>query len=612
MCGIVGYLGEQPAASHILDGLRALEYRGYDSAGLAILGLSGIAVRRCAGRISDLTQLVADSPPDGTIGIGHTRWATHGAVTDANAHPHADAGGHVVIVHNGITDNVGDLRARLVASGHTFASATDTEVIAHLIGEARDRGAELPAAVGAAMKQLEGAHAIVALADDQPDMLVAARVGAAGGLVVGGNATGTFLASDLPAVVNHTRDVRVLESDDIVEIHSARTVFRTLDGGTVERSTITVPWHPTAAVKGGFRHFLAKEIHEQPDALDSTIRPRLTIDPVELNLEDFELPLPAHQIDRVVLPASGTTGYAAMIGARYLETIAQVPATAVIASEFAYGDAILSERTLVVAITQSGETADVLLAMHRAREQGAPIIGMVNVVGSEAARRADAALYMHAGPEISVASTKTFTSEIATLYLLACFVGRERGVLSEAAEQALLTDLAHVPSLVRSALRAEPQVEALARRYHQFDDFLYIGRGLQYPVALEGALKLKELSYIHAEGYAAGELKHGPIALVEPDTPVVAIATRGSVRDKTLNTVEQVRARDGRVILVASEGDQDAAALADHTIFVPDASELTAPILTVIPLQLFAYHVSVWRGCDVDQPRNLAKSVTVE
>ena len=612
MCGIVGYLGDEPAAPHILQGLRALEYRGYDSAGLAVLGPQGVDVRRCAGRIERLEALIDGVELDGSLGIGHTRWATHGAVTDANAHPHRDASGRLVIVHNGITDNFAALRERLLADGHELTSETDTEVIAHLIGIERDRGADLEEAIGAVVKRLEGAHAIVALAADEPDRLVAARVGSAGGLVIGRNEVGAVLASDLTAVVRHTHEVQVLEGGEVAVIRRDATEIRALDGRPVARRMITIPWDPMAAAKAGYRHFLAKEIHEQPETLASAIRPRITLDPLELNLEDFELPLAADAIERVVFIASGTAGYAGMVGRTYIEEIARIPAESEIASEFAYRSMPLSPKTLVVAISQSGETADVLVAVPRVKRQGAALVGIVNVVGSELTRRADVVLYTHAGPEISVASTKAFTAQLATLYLLACWLGRERGELDDARLAQLLGDIAHVPLLAARTLRCEAQMKELARRYHRYRNFVFIGRGAAHALALEGALKLKEISYIHAEGFAAGELKHGPIALIEPDTPAVAIATAGAARDKTLNAVEQIKARDGPVILIASEGDARAAEIADDVVFVPAASELVTPMLAVIPLQLFAYHVAVRLGCDVDQPRNLAKSVTVE
>ncbi len=612
MCGIVGYLGDEPAAPHILQGLRALEYRGYDSAGLAVLGPEGVDVRRCAGRIERLEALIDGVELDGRLGIGHTRWATHGAVTDANAHPHRDAGGGLAIVHNGITDNVAALRERLLADGHEFTSQTDTEVIAHLIGIERDRGADLERAISATLQRLEGAHAIVALAADEPDRLVAARVGSAGGLVVGRNEGGAVVASDLTAVVRHTHEVQVLEGGEVAVIRRDSTELRTLDGRPVARRMITIPWDPMAAAKAGYRHFLAKEIHEQPETLASAIRPRITLDPLELNLEGFELPLAADAIERVVFIASGTGGYAGMVGRTYIEEIARIPAEAEIASEFAYRSMPLSPSTLVVAISQSGETADVLVSVPRVKPQGAALVGIVNVVGSELTRRADAVLYTHAGPEISVASTKALTAQLATLYLLACWLGRERGSVDNARLTQLLGDIAHVPLLAARTLRCEAQIEDLARRYHRYRNFVFIGRGTAHALALEGALKLKEISYIHAEGLAAGELKHGPIALIEPDTPTVAIATAGAARDKTLNAVEQIKARDGLVILIASEGDVEAAKIADDVVFVPAASELVTPMLAVIPLQLFAYHVAVRLGCDVDQPRNLAKSVTVE
>ncbi len=612
MCGIVGYIGEGPAAPAILDGLRALEYRGYDSAGLAVLTPEGLSVRRRAGRIDDLVELVDDQLMSGAIGIGHTRWATHGAVTDANAHPHADATGRLVIVHNGMTDNVAELRAELLADGHVFSSETDTEVIAHLIGVQRDAGASLTDAVGRTLRRLAGAHSVLALAADEPDLLVGGRVGSAGGLVVGHGSSEAFLASDLPAVVRHTRNLQVVEAGETVTLSAEGAEFQDLHRRPRQRHLISVPWGPMAAAKAGHRHFMHKEIHEQPNTLADTIRPRVTLDPAELRLHDFELPVNARSVDRAVIVASGSSNFAGMVGARYLRDLAQLPAATEVASEFAYAPGPLSNRTLVVAISQSGATADVLLAVERARDAGAPVVALVNTVGSELTRTADAAFYLHAGPEISVCATKTFVSQLGAFYLLACHLGEQRGVLPPNQLARRLTDIAHAPLAVARVLEIEPQIEELARRYHHAANFLYMGRGLAHAIALEGALKLKEISYIHAEGFAAGELKHGPIALVSPDIPVVAVALNDELRAKTLNAVAQTRSRNGRVILVASEGDDLEAGVADEVITVPGTPSLIAPIAGVVPLQLFAYHIAVWLGLDVDQPRNLAKSVTVE
>lgn len=612
MCGIVGYIGNGSAAPTILDGLRALEYRGYDSAGLAVLTPQGLSVRRRAGRIDDLAMLVDDQLMAGAIGIGHTRWATHGAVTDTNAHPHADASGRLVIVHNGMTDNVAELRAELLADGHVFNSETDTEVIAHLIGVERDAGLPLTDAVGRTLRRLAGAHSVLALAADEPDLLVGGRVGSAGGMVVGHGASEAFLASDLPAVVRHTRNLQVVEAGEIVALRSDGAEFQDLNNRPRQRRWISVPWGPMAAAKAGHRHFMHKEIHEQPDTLADTIRPRVTLDPAELRLHDFQLPVDACDVERVVIVASGSSNFAGMVGARYLRELAQLPATTEVASEFAYAPGPLSPGTLVIAISQSGATADVLLAVERARAGGAPVVALVNTVGSELTRTADAAFHLHAGPEISVCATKTFVSQLGALYLLACHLGVLRAALSPNQLARRLADIAHAPIAVARTLEIENQIEDLARRYHHARNFLYMGRGLAHPIALEGALKLKEISYIHAEGFAAGELKHGPIALVEPDIPIVAVALGDELRPKILNAVEQTRSRNGRVILVASEGDDLHPEIAEEVITIPRTPPLMAPIVGVVPLQLFAYHIAVWLGVDVDQPRNLAKSVTVE
>ncbi|MYD93257.1 MAG: glutamine--fructose-6-phosphate transaminase (isomerizing) [Chloroflexi bacterium] len=612
MCGIVGYIGVGPAAPAILDGLRALEYRGYDSAGLAVLTPNGLSVRRRAGRIDDLATLVDERLMSGAIGIGHTRWATHGAVTDANAHPHADASGRLVIVHNGMTDNVAELRDELLADGHVFDSETDTEVIAHLIGVECDAGLPLTDAVGRTLRRLAGAHSVLALAADEPDLLVGGRVGSAGGLVVGHGASEAFLASDLPAVVRHTRNLQVVEAGEIVALRSDGAEFQDLNNRPQNRRLISVPWGPMAAAKAGHRHFMHKEIHEQPDTLADTIRPRVTLEPAELRLQDFQLPVDARDIERAVIVASGSSNFAGMVGARYLRELAKLPATTEVASEFAYAPGPLSPGTLVIAISQSGATADVLLAVERARADGAPVVALVNTVGSELTRTADAAFHLHAGPEISVCATKTFVSQLGALYLLSCHLGVLRDTLSPDQLARRLAHIAHAPLAVARVLEIENQIEDLARRYHGAGNFLYMGRGLAHPIALEGALKLKEISYIHAEGFAAGELKHGPIALVAPDIPVVAVALNDELRPKILNAVAQTRSRNGRVILVASEGDDLHADIAEEVITVPRTPPLIAPIVSVVPLQLFAYYIAVWLGLDVDQPRNLAKSVTVE
>ena len=466
MCGIVGYIGDGSAAPTILDGLRALEYRGYDSAGLAVLTPQGLSVRRRAGRIDDLAMLVDDQLMSGAIGIGHTRWATHGGVTDSNAHPHADASGRLVIVHNGMTDNVAELRAELLADGHVFDSETDTEVIAHLIGAQRDAGSSLTDAVGRTLRRLAGAHSVVALAADEPDLLVGGRVGSAGGLVVGHGASEAFLASDLPAVVRHTRNLQVVEAGEIVALRSDGAEFQDLHNRPRERRLISVPWGPMAAAKAGHRHFMHKEIHEQPDTLSDTIRPRVTLDPAELRLHDFQLPVDAEEVERVVIVASGSSHFAGMIGARYLRELARLPATTEVASEFAYAPGPLSRGTLVIAISQSGATADVLLAVERAKADGSPVVALVNTVGSELTRTADAAFHLHAGPEISVAATKTFVSQLGALYLLSCHLGMLRGVLPPDQLARRLADIAHAPLAVARVLKVENQIEDLARRYH--------------------------------------------------------------------------------------------------------------------------------------------------
>ncbi|KPL20733.1 MAG: glutamine amidotransferase [Anaerolineae bacterium SM23_84] len=614
MCGIVGYVGPRDAASIVLAGLRRLEYRGYDSSGLAVLQDDELILRRSIGKIHNLSSLLARQPIHGHVGIGHTRWATHGSVTEANAHPHTDCSGEIVVIHNGIVENYRDVKAELLSEGHVFRSQTDTEVIVHLIEQHRRQTGDLVQAVCTALGQLRGSSAVVVLSALDPGRLVAARLGNAGGVVVGYGEGEMFVASDMPAIVEHTRRVSFLEDRELAVVTDREARFCTLAAEPVQKRIHTIQWDPVAIAKEGYKHFMLKEIDEQARSVTNVIRDRLDLDgaKVRLGLQSFSTDQ-IRAIQRIYAVACGTAWHAALLAKFQIERLAQIPVEVDYASEFRYRDPLLNpEEDVLLVISQSGETVDTLAAMQEARHKGLRCIGIVNVVGSQAARLADGVIQLNAGPEIGVASTKAFTSMLVAIYLLGLYLGQERGVLSTSDMEQLLQDLVELPGLVGRVLAQDRTYQTLAQRYFKYRDFLYLGRGVNYPIALEGALKLKEISYIHAEGYPAGEMKHGPIALIDENMPVVAIAVQDDVRDKMLSNIEQVRARGGTVIAVATEGDQEVAEKANHAVFVPAASSLLTPVLTTIPLQLFAYHVAVRLGCDVDQPRNLAKSVTVE
>jgi glucosamine--fructose-6-phosphate aminotransferase (isomerizing) len=612
MCGIVGYVGDKNAVGLILEGLKRLEYRGYDSAGVAVLNREGLHVRRAAGRIKALEAMLRERPVSGTVGIGHTRWATHGRPSEENAHPHTDCTGALVVVHNGILENYLPLKERLLAQGHVFRSETDTEVLAHLVEHYLRETPRLDGAVKRALREVRGSYAIGVVATSAPDRLVAAKHGA-GGVVIGLGRGETFVASDIPAILAHTRDVVVLEDGEVASVTTTGVELSTLDDEPVQRAPVRILWDPIMAEKGGYRHFMLKEIYEQPRAVTDTVRGRVVPETGGVVLAEVALdPSVVRAIDRVVLVACGTSYHAAMVGRAMVERLAGLPAETDLGSEFRYRDAIVGPTTLIVALSQSGETADTLGAVKAARLRGCPILAITNVVGSALAREATGVLYTHAGPEIGVASSKTFTATIVAAYLLALWLGRQRGALGAGDASKHIQELLELPRLMERTLELEPRLAELAREVAHHRDFLYLGRGLQYPVALEGALKLKELSYIHAEGYAGGEMKHGPIALIDDGMPVVALAPRDSSHDRMLGNIEEVRARAGKIIAVGHPGDTELAAKAQHLIAVPPCADLLTPLLTVIPLQLLAYHVAVRRGCDVDQPRNLAKSVTVE
>ncbi len=612
MCGIVGYVGDKSAVGIIIEGLKRLEYRGYDSAGVAVLHHGTLHVRRAAGRIKMLEGVLGERPLTGALGIGHTRWATHGRPSEENAHPHTDCDGTLVVVHNGIIENYLEIKERLLAAGHQFRSETDTEVIAHLIEHHLRATGRLDRAVKAALSEVTGSYAVGVISTAAPDRLVAAKQGA-GSVVVGLGQGEMFVASDIPAILAHTRDVVVLEDNEVAVVTADSVELSTLEGEPVRRAPVRILWDPIMAEKGGYRHFMLKEMHEQPRAITDTFRGRIAPETGNVVLPDVNLaPDAVRAVERVVLVACGTAFHAAMLGRSMIERLAGIPAEADLGSEFRYRDALVGPETLVVAISQSGETADTLGAVKAARLKGCPILAVTNVVGSALAREATGILYMHAGPEIGVASTKAFSTMIVATYLLGLWLGRQRGALTAEDVKKRIHDLVEIPRLVEKTLELDGQIATIARELAGARNFLYLGRGLQFPIALEGALKLKEISYIHAEGYAGGEMKHGPIALIADRLPVVALAPRDGSYERMLGNVEEVLAREGQVIAVVHAGDRTLAAKVQHLIEVPVCADLLAPLITVIPLQLLAYHIGVRLGCDVDQPRNLAKSVTVE
>jgi glucosamine--fructose-6-phosphate aminotransferase (isomerizing) len=613
MCGIVGYVGDKSAVGIIVDGLKRLEYRGYDSAGVAILGADHtLQVRRAPGRLKALEGVLRDRPVAGSLGIGHTRWATHGRPSEENAHPHTDCTGGLVVVHNGILENYLEIKERLAAEGHTFRSETDTEVLAHLIEHHLRIAGRLDHAVKRALAECTGSYAVGVVSGAAPDRLIAAKHGA-GSVVVGLGRGEMFVASDIPAILSHTRDVVILEDGEVAVVTAESVELSTLDGEPVQRDPVRILWDPIMAEKGGYRHFMLKEIYEQPRAITDTFRGRIAPETGHVVLPDVNLdPATVRSIQRVMFVACGTAWHAAMLGRSMVERLARLPAEVDLASEFRYRDAIVGPETLVVAVSQSGETADTLGAVKAARLKGCPILAITNVVGSALAREATGTLYMHAGPEIGVASTKAFSAMIVATYLLGLWLGRQRDAITAEDVRKRIRDLVEIPRLVEQTLELDTRVAELARHLSSATDFLYLGRGLSYPIALEGALKLKEISYIHAEGYAGGEMKHGPIALIDDGLPVVAIAPRDGSYERMLGNVEEVRAREGLVIAVVQTGDRALASKATHVLEIPPCADLLTPLLTVLPLQLLAYHIAVRRGCDVDQPRNLAKSVTVE
>src|SRR5881392_2783719 len=608
MCGIVGYVGPRDAVSVLVEGLSRLEYRGYDSAGVAVLNGGGVETRKLAGRIGGLRELLARAPLHGSCGIGHTRWATHGAPTERNAHPHADCTGTVALVHNGIIENADVLRKRLEVGGHRFVTETDTETLVHLIEESP--GATLEDRVIAALQHIEGTYGIAVVAETDPGKIVVARRGSPVLLGVG---DGEFLvASDVSAVLEHTRSVVYLNDGDVAVLTSGG--YRVLDpeAREQERAVDDIEWDLDAIALGGYPHFMLKEICEQAETVRSTLRGRLLAEEGTARLNGLNLtPAQCSRIRRIVIVACGTSWHAGLVGRHILEELSEIPVSVEYASEYRYRRELRIPGTQTIAISQSGETADTLEALRAAKAAGSTVIGLVNVVGSTIAREADGGIYLHAGPEIGVASTKAFTSQLVALMLLGLYLGRQRGLAAEEGRR-VVEQLAGLPDLVARALALEDEVARLAERYADSTNALYLGRGVNFPVALEGALKLKEISYINAEGYPAAEMKHGPIALIDANIPVVFLAPKDEVYAKVVSNMQEVRARGGRIIAVTSDGNGDLRHLVDHQLRVPASAPLLSPLLTVIPLQLLAYHIAVRRGCDVDRPRNLAKSVTVE
>ena len=614
MCGIVGYVGPRTALPLLMDGLRRLEYRGYDSAGVAVEKSGALTVLRAEGKLDNLATTVSTHPIEGTTGIGHTRWATHGRPTEQNAHPHVDCSGATAVIHNGIIENFAELKEPLIAGGHHFSSDTDTEVVVHLLEDELKKGASLEVAAGAVLPRLEGAAALVFISSQDPGKIVAARISNAGGVIIGYGENENFIASDAPALLEHTRSVSFLDHGEMAVVTAKSVIFQRFDGTEVNKVRQTVTWDPVGAAKAGYKHFLLKEINEQPRAISDTLLGRVdrktgrVVFDEDLKMDEAFV----RNIPRITFVACGTASYASLVGKYLIERVARIPCDVEIGSEYRYREPVVSPGQLVIAVTQSGETADTLAAMEAARGRGARLLSVVNVVGSEASRVSDDVIYLHAGPEISVASTKAYTAMLVDLYLFAIYLGQRRGTIDGDRSAALLAQAFHLPTLMDAVLREESKMRALAYRYYGAEHFLFLGRGANYPTALGGALKLKELSYIHAEGTAAGEMKHGTNALIDETLPVVAIALQDSTYKKILSNIQEVRARAGIVIALATDGDDEIAKYADEVIRIPATNELLSPALAIVPLQLLAYHIADRRGNDVDQPRNLAKAVTVE
>ncbi len=624
MCGIVGYVGKKSVVPIIIEGLRRLEYRGYDSAGIAVAGVGeGLQLRRAEGKLRNLEEVIRQKPLDGTYGIGHTRWATHGRPTEENAHPHRDCTGKIVVVHNGIVENYLSLKKKLIEEGHTFTTETDTEIIAHLIEKysaplESGRRPSLEEAVPQTVKQLNGVFALAVISSDEPNKIVAARNGPPA--VIGLGNDEYFVASDVPAILHHTRDIFFLADGDMAVVTPDGVHLSDFDGRPVQRQIQHVTWDPILAEKGGFKHFMLKEIYEQPRAVQDTALGRVSQDTGHIFLDQMEITEAEFRAaEKINIIACGTSWHAGQAGKFMIETLARVPVEVDYASEWRYRNPIVDANTITLVISQSGETADTIAAQREAKARGSKTLAICNVVGSMITREAAGTIYTHAGPEIGVASTKAFTGQLTALYVFAMYLAQVRGVMSADKAQAAMLELTRIPGKLETVLAQDPACDELAKRYQKVHDFLFLGRGIHYPIALEGALKLKEISYIHAEGYPAGEMKHGPNALIDENLPVVVIATRDANNpdsvlryEKTMSNLKEVKARSGVVIALATEGDEEIKEAADHVLYIPPAPEELSPILEIVPLQLLAYHIAVRRGCDVDQPRNLAKSVTVE
>jgi glucosamine--fructose-6-phosphate aminotransferase (isomerizing) len=630
MCGIVGYVGKKSVVPVIIEGLRKLEYRGYDSAGIAVAGCSNgngqkngaLQLRRAEGKLRNLEEVIRLKPMEGSYGIGHTRWATHGRPTEENAHPHRDCTGKIVVVHNGIVENYLALKKKLIEEGHKFSTETDTEVIAHLIEKALSQTnghkPSLEDAVRKTVKQLTGVFALGVLSEDDPDKLIVARDGPP--VVIGVGDHEYFVASDVTALLSHTRDIYFLQDGDMAILTLGGVQLTDFDGKPIVREIQHVTWDPIMAEKGGFKHFMLKEIYEQPRAVRDTTLGRVSLDSGKVFLEEMEITEDElRTVQKINIAACGTSWHAALAGKFMIERLARIPVEVDYASEWRYRDPITSNKEIALLITQSGETADTIAAQREAKTKGSKTLAICNVVGAMIARESSGTIYTHAGPEIGVASTKAFTAQLTALFLLALYLGELRGKTTPKDAKRYIEELLKIPHKLELLLRNDKECEELAKRYYRVQDFLFLGRGIHYPIALEGALKLKEISYIHAEGYPAGEMKHGPNALIDEDLPVVMVATKdpndpNSVLryEKTMSNVKEVTARSGKMIAIATEGDEEIKESVDHVLYIPQAPELLLPILEVVPLQLLAYHIAVLRGCDVDQPRNLAKSVTVE
>jgi glucosamine--fructose-6-phosphate aminotransferase (isomerizing) len=619
MCGIVGYVGKKQVVPVIIEGLRKLEYRGYDSAGIAVAGDGdGLQIRRAEGKLRNLEEVIRNKPLEGTYGIGHTRWATHGRPSEENAHPHRDCTGKIVVVHNGIVENYLTLKKQLRAEGHTFTTETDTEIIAHLIERYVKQGQDLEAAVRTTVKLLTGVFALVVISSDEPEKIIAARNGPP--VVIGLGEDEFFVASDVPAILFHTRDLFFMSDGDMAVLTPSGVKLTDFDGKPLKPQVQHITWDPIMAEKGGFKHFMLKEIYEQPRAVRDTWLGRISIDSGKVFLDEMDVtPEEFKKIRKINIAACGTSWHAGLAGKFMIERLAKIPVEVDYASEFRYRDPITDANELTLLITQSGETADTIAAQRESKSKGSKTLAICNVVGAMIARESSGTIYTHAGPEIGVASTKAFTAQLTALFIFALYLAEVRGTLSEDELQYFVEELTHLPGKLETVLNRDEDTEALAKQFSKSQDFLFLGRGVHYPIALEGALKLKEISYIHAEGYPAGEMKHGPNALIDENLPVVIIATQDK-RDplsvlryeKTMSNLKEVKARSGVVIAIATEGDEEIKESADHVLYVPNAPELLAPIIEIVPLQLLAYHIAVRRGCDVDQPRNLAKSVTVE